>query len=52
MTQTSPRVQATREEKLNPLDDSSGDVVVVFEPIETDLMVDRVECRAEVEQAK
>ena len=31
---------------LNPLDDSSCDAVVVFEPIEKDPVVDRVERRA------
>ena len=37
---------------LNPLDDSSCDAVVVSEPIEKDLVVNRVKRRAEVEQAK
>ena len=45
-------LSAAGEIGLNPLDDSSCDAVVMFEPIEKDLMVDRVERRAEVEQAK
>ena len=45
-------LSATCEVGLNPLDDSSYDAVVVFEPIEQDLVVDRVERGAEVEQAK
>ena len=45
-------LSAAGEVGLNPLDDSSCDAVVVFEPIVKDLVVNRVECRAEVEQAK
>ena len=39
-------LSAADEKGLNPLDDSSRDAVVVFEPIEKDLVVDRVERRA------
>ena len=42
-------LSAAREVGLNPLDDSSCDAIVVFEPIEKDLVVDRVERGAEVE---
>ena len=45
-------LSSAREVGLNPLDDSSCDAVVVFEPIEKYLVVDRVERGAEVEQAK
>ena len=43
---------AAREVGLNPFNDSSGDAVVVLEPTEQDLMVERVERGAEVKQAK
>ena len=45
-------LSAAGEVGLNPLDDLSCDAVVVFEPMEKDLVVNRVERRAEVEQAK
>ena len=45
-------LSAAREVGLNPLSDSSGDAVVVLEPTEQDLVVDHVECDAEVKQAK
>ena len=43
---------AAREVGLNPLNDSSGEAVVVLEPTEQDLVVARVERGAEVKQAK
>ena len=46
------KLSAAREVELNPLNDLSCDAVFVFEPIEQDLVVDRVERGAEVEQAK
>ena len=45
-------LSAAGEVGLNPVDDSSCNAVVVIEPIEKDLVVNRVERRAEVEQAK
>ena len=39
-------LSAAGEVGLNPLDDSSCDVVVMFEPIEKDLVVNCVELRA------
>ena len=45
-------LSAAREVGQNPLDDSSRDAEVVFEPIEKDLVVDRVERGAEIEQTK
>ena len=45
-------LSAAHEVGLNPLDGSSCDAVVMFEPIEQDLVVDRVEHGAKVKQAK
>ena len=45
-------LSAAREVGLDPLDDSSCDTEIGLEPIEKDLVVDRVERGAEVEQAK
>ena len=45
-------LRAAREVGLNPLNDSSGDAVVVLELTEQDLVVDRVERGTEVKQAK
>ena len=45
-------LSAAREVGLDPLDDSSRDAEIVSEPIEKDLVVDRVERGAEVEQTK
>ena len=42
-------LSAACEVGLNPLDDSSGDAVVVLEPTEQDLVVER---GTEVKQAK
>ena len=45
-------LNTAREVGLNPLDNFSSDAVVMFEPTEQDLVVDRVKRGAEVEQAK